>query len=55
MWKAIDAEPGSGLAAGVMGMDVEDDAADGGMIVDDDGASNNNIGTLRIPSNLTQS
>ena len=55
MWKATDAEPGSGLAAGVMGMDVEDDAADGGMIVDDDGASNNNIGTLRIPSNLTQS
>jgi hypothetical protein len=51
--EAIDAEPDSGLAADAMGMDVEDDAegaagtADGGMIVDDDGAANN-IGTLCV-------
>ena len=44
--EAMDAEPDSGLAADAMGMDVEDDAvgtaatADGGMIVDDDGAPN---------------
>jgi hypothetical protein len=49
--EAIDAEqPDSELAANAMGMDVEDDTegaaatADGGMIVDDDGAANN-IGT----------
>ncbi|KAF8491749.1 P-loop containing nucleoside triphosphate hydrolase protein [Russula emetica] len=45
--EAIDAVPGSELAADAMGMDVEDDAeraaatADGGMIIDDDGAPNN--------------
>ena len=43
----MDAEPNSELAAGGTGMDVEDDAADGGMIVDDDGAANN-IGTLCV-------
>ena len=39
--EAMDAEPDSELAAGSMGMDVEDDAADGGMVVDDDSAANN--------------
>jgi hypothetical protein len=49
--EAIDAVPDSELAADAMGMDVEDDAegaaatADGGMIIDDDGAAHN-IGTL---------
>ena len=43
----MDAEPDLGLAAGAMGMDVEDDTADGGMIVDDDGAANI-IGTLCV-------
>ena len=45
--EAIDAEPDSELAAGAMGMDVEDDAADGGMVVDDDSAVSN-IGTLCV-------
>ena len=50
---AIDAEPDSELAADAMGMDVEDNAegaaaiADGGMIVDDDGAANT-VGTLCV-------
>ena len=39
--EAMDAEPDSELATGAIGMDVEDDAADRGMIVDDDGAANN--------------
>jgi hypothetical protein len=51
--EAIDAEPDSELAT-AMGMDVEDDAegpaatVDSGKIVDDDGAANNNIGTLCV-------
>ncbi len=51
--EAMDAEPDSELAADTMGMDVEGDTAgaaataDGGMIVDDDGASNN-IGTMCV-------
>ena len=44
---AMDAKPNPELAAGAVGMDVEDDAADGGMIVDDDGTPNN-IGTLCV-------
>jgi hypothetical protein len=44
--EAMDAEPDSELAADAMGMDVEDDA-EGGMIVDDDGAANN-IGTVCV-------
>jgi len=52
--EAIDAEPDSELAADAMGMDVENGAegvaatADGGMIVDDDGAARNHIGTLCV-------
>ena len=45
--EAMDVEPDSELAAGAMGIDVEDDAADGGMIVEDDGAANS-IGTLCV-------
>ena len=45
--EAMDAEPNSELAGGGTGMGVEDDVADGGMIVDDDSAANN-IGTLCV-------
>jgi nuclear GTP-binding protein len=52
--EAMDAKPDLELAADAMGMDVEDDAkgaaaiADSGMIVDDDDAAANNVGTLCV-------
>jgi len=52
--EAMDTEPNSELAGDAMGMYVEDDVegaavtADGGMIVDNDGAAANNIGTLCV-------
>jgi hypothetical protein len=51
---AMDAKPDLELAANAMGMDVENNAKgaaatrDGGMIVDDDGAAANNVGTLSV-------
>ena len=48
----MDPEPDLPLAADAIGMDVEDGAADGGMIVDDDGAANTRVSSAHYACSI---
>ena len=48
----MDAEPDLPLAAEAIGMDVEDGAADGGMIVDDDGDANTRVSSAHCACSI---